>query len=312
MRFRIILACILLVASKAPAIENADSTHFRLAPALTSSIGSVAINAAVTEIFKHSIHELRPDRSGNNSFPSRHTSWAFTASTVLSNELHSYSPWWSLAAQASASVIGIQRISSGRHWGSDVIAGATTGIISTELAYFVSRKIFNSPSPWKSSAFYEFKPTLSISTQAIYWLNSPAGLTFCSGFGSDLRLQLPFSEHWGFSATARASSTTIKTISSPTPYALSSVGGIIGMAGSFDLPCDRLGLVCNFGAGIHRWIGDRLIRKSDYSFDIEAASGIEWHITSNFGCRGNIAYNLATMSSAVHAITLSLGSLVIF
>ena len=312
MRLRIAIAIFLLLAVKTFAVEKADSTRFQLAPTLTSSIGSLALNAVVTEVMKQSIHELRPDRSANSSFPSRHTSWAFAASTVLSNELHAYSPWWSLGAQAAASAVGFQRVAAGRHWGSDVVAGAATGIISTELAYFISRKIFGQSSPWSQSPSYDFRPTLSVSSQAIYWLNSPERLTFCTGFGTAVQLRLPLSDHWGLAATARASSSPVKTDLSAIPSSLSAVGATVGIAGSFNLPCDKLGWVCNFEAGGHRWIGDKEIRKSSYSFDIEAATGLEWHITSSFGCRGSIAYNMATMSSAVHAITLSLSSLVIF
>lgn len=311
MRYSIIASLILLCSIKGFAIEPSDTTR-RLAPTLVSTIGSVAINAAATEILKHSIHELRPNRSDNNSFPSRHTSWAFTASTVLSNELHTYSPWWSLGAQAAASAIGIQRVAGGHHWGSDVVAGAATGILSTELAYFVSRQLFGGHSPWHTSESYDFKPTLSVSSRAIYWLNSHKGLNFCTGFGTAIRFRLPLSEHWGFSATAQTSSTPVKTTLSPIPSALSTIGATVGLAGSFSTPCDKLGLICNFEAGTHRWIGNKAVRLSDYSFDFEAATGLEWHITSSFGCRGSVAYNLATMSSAIHAITLSLSSVVIF
>ena len=88
--------------------ENNDSIYRRLPHTVVAAGGAVVINAAVTEGFKHGVHELRPDRTENNSFPSRHTSWAFTASTVLSNELYRYSPWWSLGAQALSSAVGIR------------------------------------------------------------------------------------------------------------------------------------------------------------------------------------------------------------
>lgn len=314
MRSTIISAIILTLffTAKIYASEQADTTASRLAPKLISAVGAIVINAATTEVLKHSIHELRPDRSANNSFPSRHTSWAFSASTILSNELHRYSPWWSVGSQAAASAIGIQRIAADRHWGSDVIAGAITGIISTELAYLISRKTFGQNSPWQNSAYYDFRPSLSVSSQAIYWLNSPAAMTLCSGFGTAIQIRLPISEYWGISTTARVSSTPVKTSRSTLPASLSTVGATVGVSGSINLPCDKLGLVCNLEAGSHRWIAKKEIRMSTYSFDIEASTGLEWHISSSFGCRGSIAYNMATMSSAIHAITLSLSSLVIF
>ena len=147
-----LLSCLaaLAICLSATAQQTADSTYRRVPRTIVAAGGSVVINAAFTEVMKHTIKEVRPDRSANNSFPSRHTSWAYTASTVLSNELYRYSPWWSMGAHAVASAVGTQRILAKRHWASDVISGAATGIISTELAYFISRKIYGMPSPWSS------------------------------------------------------------------------------------------------------------------------------------------------------------------
>lgn len=110
-----------------------------------SAAGAVAINATATELLKHNVHRTRPDLSDNHSFPSRHTSWAFTASTIVANELASHSPWWAVGAQAGATAIGMQRILARRHWGSDVAAGALTGIVSTQLAYTLTGILWRDP-----------------------------------------------------------------------------------------------------------------------------------------------------------------------
>ena len=60
--------------------------------------GAVA-TIGLTQILKASVNEMRPDRSDNNSFPSRHASWAFAGASVIANELYWHSPWWVLGSQ---------------------------------------------------------------------------------------------------------------------------------------------------------------------------------------------------------------------
>lgn len=291
--------------------ENNDSIYRRLPHTVVAAGGAVVINAAVTEGFKHGVHELRPDRTENNSFPSRHTSWAFTASTVLSNELYRYSPWWSLGAQALSSAVGIQRVASRRHWGSDVVAGAVTGILSTELAYFVSRKIFGMPSPWQSSVDCDFRPSLAMSSEALFILNNPAGRQYCTGFGMSARFRYPMSEHWGLSATLHGFSMPVKA--EGRYYApLSSVSLSVGAAAHFRLPCPKLAVVCNSEIGPVRWVDKYNVNSAAFGFAAEAGAGIEWHLTSNYGFRGQVDYRLMTVSHAIHAISFSLSSLVLF
>lgn len=104
---RVFIALLVMaVWYSASASEPVDTTYRRMPRTIVAVGGAAVLNIAVTEGLKHSVHELRPDRSENNSFPSRHTSWVFTASTVLSNELYHYSPWWSVAAQAASSAVG--------------------------------------------------------------------------------------------------------------------------------------------------------------------------------------------------------------
>ena len=43
--------------------ENNDSIYRRLPHTVVAAGGAVVINAAVTEGFKHGVHELRPDRT---------------------------------------------------------------------------------------------------------------------------------------------------------------------------------------------------------------------------------------------------------
>jgi undecaprenyl-diphosphatase len=71
--------------------------------------------------------EYRPD-SGQvgGSFPSGHATGAFTVATVFA-EVYSDHPWVSWAAYGTAGLVGISRISLGRHFPSDVLVGAILG-----------------------------------------------------------------------------------------------------------------------------------------------------------------------------------------
>lgn len=123
--------------------ERSDSVRGSNLALTASRIGaSVVFNAAITAVLKNSIHRERPNDEDDHSFPSRHTSWAFTASTILSNEFYRTAPWVPVGAQTLASVVGVQRVAAGCHYGTDVIGGAAVGIASTELAYILGRVVF--------------------------------------------------------------------------------------------------------------------------------------------------------------------------
>lgn len=59
------------------------------------------------------------------SMPSGHTSGIFAAASVIA---HQYDHWWvQVPVYATATSAGIQRVSSGNHWLSDVVVGAALG-----------------------------------------------------------------------------------------------------------------------------------------------------------------------------------------
>jgi len=72
---------------------------------------------------------------GKHSFPSGHTSFAFAMAHFMSREYNHRSKWYSVAAYATATSVGVMRITRNAHWISDVVAGAGFGILSTELIY---------------------------------------------------------------------------------------------------------------------------------------------------------------------------------
>ena len=95
------------------------------------------VNAAVTYSLKHAIHEKRPDGTDNHSFPSGHTSVAFSGATVLMHEYRKVSPLIGVAGYAVATGVAVDRVRRNRHHWEDVVAGAAIGVASAEAGYLI-------------------------------------------------------------------------------------------------------------------------------------------------------------------------------
>ncbi len=87
---------------------------------------AMIVNGAYSGLLKYSVERERPDGSDSLSFPSGHTSTAFSLAAVAD---HHYGWKVGLPAYVLASGIGLSRIESNRHHLSDVLAGATLGLI---------------------------------------------------------------------------------------------------------------------------------------------------------------------------------------
>jgi len=83
------------------------------------------VNGAVTLGLKSLIPRTRPDGEDDDSFPSGHTSGCFTTAAIVA---HHYSKA-AIPAYTIAGLIGFSRVEKNRHYLSDVVAGATLGII---------------------------------------------------------------------------------------------------------------------------------------------------------------------------------------
>lgn len=164
---------------------------------------ALVVNAAATEVLKASVHEMRPDRSGNSSFPSRHTSYAFTVASVAVHELVRFSHFWVPAAHTVANAVAMQRVYAGCHYPSDALAGAALGIVSGEVGYAVS-DLISGCQPSRTYAADNL-PALSASTVALILLGgrSSAGPSIGCGIESVLSLSLPAGEFWGLGLSAR-------------------------------------------------------------------------------------------------------------
>ena len=98
---------------------------------------SCAITVGVTWGLKAAIKDNRPDGTGDDAFPSGHTSFAFAGATILHKEYGKVSPWISVAGYGVAAVTAVDRVRRHRHEWDDVLAGAAIGILATEAGYFL-------------------------------------------------------------------------------------------------------------------------------------------------------------------------------
>jgi membrane-associated phospholipid phosphatase len=80
--------------------------------------------AGVTYGLKTAIKEQRPDGSGDDSFPSGHTSISFASAGFIG---HRYGWKYGLPAMVAATGVGIARVAAKKHHWYDVVAGAAIG-----------------------------------------------------------------------------------------------------------------------------------------------------------------------------------------
>lgn len=81
--------------------------------------------------------------SAHTSFPSGHTTSAFSIASVFADEYES--PWVGISAYGLASAVALQRVYDDKHWASDVLAGAALGTaVGKSIVYLHKKKIAGS------------------------------------------------------------------------------------------------------------------------------------------------------------------------
>jgi len=90
-------------------------------------IQSLIVSQTITQAIKHTAGRERPDGSSNNSFPSGHAADTFAFATALERHLG-----WrgAIPAYIGASYVAMSRLPADRHWLSDVLFGASVGIVA--------------------------------------------------------------------------------------------------------------------------------------------------------------------------------------
>ena len=109
------------------------------------------IAVSATEVLKRSVKEERPDQSDDLSFPSGHTTVAFTNAALLYYEYKDSNLWYASSGFLFATATGILRIANNRHNTSDVLAGAGIGLASGLIVSYWN--------PLKSMTFGKKKKT---------------------------------------------------------------------------------------------------------------------------------------------------------
>ena len=110
-----------------------------------------AIGASVFTTLKYTVKEERPDQSDDLSFPSGHTSIAFTNAALLYYEYKDSNVWYASSGFLFATATGILRIANNRLYTSDVLTGAGIGLASGLIVSYWN--------PFKSVTFGKKKKT---------------------------------------------------------------------------------------------------------------------------------------------------------
>lgn len=172
---------------------------------------SMAIYISAVYGTKYLTGRLRPDGSAHNSFPSGHTANAFFMATLLHKEYGHLSRWVSIAGYTTAVATGVGRSLNNKHWFSDVIVGAGVGIFSTELGYWLARKLF--ADSWRVLPTDDFAPVEVGDTPSYVGISVGGGLLpydkskyrelSPSGVAFDLEGAWYLSPSWGVGGKAR-------------------------------------------------------------------------------------------------------------
>lgn len=124
------------------------------------------ITAGITHGLKNILNKTRPNGS-DHSFPSGHTSFAFTNASVLYHEFHQTAPVVAYSGYAFAVTTGSFRMLNNKHWLSDVLVGAGIGIAVTELVYYFEP--FKNFNPFKKSENIIFVPAFDEGNVGFYF-----------------------------------------------------------------------------------------------------------------------------------------------
>ena len=115
------------------------------------TLAATTVNFGITTALKYSFNRERPfitypditkkSDGGSPSFPSGHTSSAFSTATSLSL---AYPKWFIIIPSYTwAGTVGFSRMHLGVHYPSDVLIGALVGAGSAYLTYKINQKLLN-------------------------------------------------------------------------------------------------------------------------------------------------------------------------
>ncbi len=124
------------------------------------------VSSSITHALKHLVIKTRPNGAAY-SFPSGHSTLAFTNASVLFQEFQEESPIIAYSGYVFAITTASFRMLNNKHWLSDVLMGAGIGILATEVVYRLEPlKNFN---PFQKSKNISFIPTCDDRTYGFYF-----------------------------------------------------------------------------------------------------------------------------------------------
>ena len=102
---------------------------------------AIGLTVGLSQTLRWSVTERSPDGTSNSSLPSIHAALAYMGATVISREYGHISPWFTIGAYTAATGTEVLRIRHNSHWMNDIFLGAGIGVVSTQVAYFLTDKI---------------------------------------------------------------------------------------------------------------------------------------------------------------------------
>lgn len=269
-------------------------------------IGRLATNLAIgglskwliVDAMKHSIHEMRPDRSDNNSMPSRHSAWAYGLATTATEYLVPYSPFWGVGAHAVAAGVGFERMIDHKHYAGDVLAGAGIGIGTSILSGQITKWIFHSRGSYSFPSSTIGSSALSFSTGASFPLAKTYGrLDLGTALFSQLQYAADINDLWNLNATVMMQTAPLKCegyylgVVSHTGFTLG--GGLHCPVG--DTPLE---VSASAGVGMRYAFAPKNISVRRISPYAEADVRLELHLTSSFTVGAQAGYSLSSLALA--------------
>lgn len=142
---------------------------------IASNATAFGLTVGLSQLLRRHVTEVRPDMHGSHALPSLHSALAYMGATVLSREYGHISPWISIGGYAAATGTQMLRIGHNAHWMNDIFMGAGIGVVSTNIAYFLTDKVIGRKGvrPMQLSA--------SEQEQLYAWYNHPSGFRLISG-----------------------------------------------------------------------------------------------------------------------------------
>lgn len=253
---------------------------------------------AIVDVMKNNVHEMRPDRSANNSMPSRHAVWAYGLATTASQYLVPYSPFWGVGVHAAAAAVGFERVIDHKHYPGDVLAGAGIGIGTSILGDQLSRLIFHTPQLYSFPNSIEGIASLSFSSGASFPLSKTfGGVSLGSALISQLQFATEINGPWNLNISLFMQTAPLKQ-----DYyyqgVLSHVGGTLGGGYSCPLADTPIEFTASAAVGMRYAFTPKKFDVQRLSPYAEISTRLQMHLTKHFTVGAQLGYSLSGLGIA--------------